>query len=99
MEKEKIIREVVKIIKDAINPGRRYKIVLFGSTAKGDNTDTSDIDVGILADKKIPFSVMVKIREQVEEIKTLRKIDVVDFNSMGEDFKTNALKGSKLIGI
>ncbi|MCG2725955.1 MAG: nucleotidyltransferase domain-containing protein [Elusimicrobia bacterium] len=97
VEKEEIIREAVKAIKISLKKKCAYKIFLFGSNAKGDFTETSDIDIGILAEKQIPFSIMVEIRERIEQIKTLRKIDAVDLNSMSENFKNSALKYARII--
>lgn len=57
--------------------GKEYqaeKIVLFGSRARGDNRDRSDIDIavyGLDKNKRVRFS------ESVDEIPTLLKFDIV----------------------
>lgn len=95
MSTDKIIGRVVGIIKTHLSGNR--KIFLFGSLAKGNALDTSDVDIGILGRKKIPFSVMVKIKEEVEKIKTLRKVDVVDLGSMSKIFRNTVIRSGKVL--
>lgn len=95
MEKEIIIEEVKRIIKKYIS--NDCKIFLFGSLAKGNALDTSDIDVGIYGKEKISWDIMVKILQEVDIIKTLRKIDIVDFNTTEENFRENVLKHAKAL--
>jgi len=96
MEKHAIINEIVKIIKQHL-PHGTHKIVLFGSWAKGTAVDTSDIDIGILGDHEIPFDRMNAIKHAVDEIPTLRSIDIVDLNAVSETFKQNALKQARVL--
>ncbi|MBI3589722.1 MAG: nucleotidyltransferase domain-containing protein [Candidatus Liptonbacteria bacterium] len=93
MDKEAIIKEVKKVV--ATHLSKEYRMVLFGSWAKGDALETSDIDIGILGRKEVPWGVMVKILEEVENIPTLRKVDVVDLNSVSGDFRNNVLEYAK----
>lgn len=93
MKREKIITEVKKIAQK--NLPKEYKILLFGSWARGNALETSDLDIGILGDKKVPSDVMFKIRQEVEEVPTLRKIDVVDLNLTSEHFRRAALEHAK----
>lgn len=95
MDKDAIIKEIKKIIRNHLSDD--YKIYLFGSWAKGDAIETSDIDIGILGKEKIIWDLMVKILEEIRTISTLRKIDIVDFNLVEENFKNNALKNAKLL--
>lgn len=95
MEKEKIIEEVVKVIRRYL--AEDYKIYLFGSWAKGDAIDTSDLDIGILGKEKAPRDLMMRIENDVQGIPTLRKIDIVDFLAVGEEFRNNALKYAKIL--
>lgn len=95
MEKTKIIKEIRKIIKKHLSAS--YKILIFGSWTKGNAISVSDIDIGILGVKKVPWSKMAKILEEVEKIKTLRSIDIVDLRSVSGRFRKNALAHSKAI--
>lgn len=93
MDKDLIIQEVIKIIRKHL--GDEYNIFLFGSWAKGEALETSDLDIGILGGKKAPWNLMVKILEEVDKIPTLRKIDVVDFQTKDKNFQKNVLSYSK----
>ncbi len=93
MDVSTIIDEVQQIILAQLPNG--YDVFLFGSQAKGTAMPTSDIDIGIFGKSAVPFDQMVQILNAVEAIPTLRKIDVVDLNSVDEHFKKSALADAK----
>ncbi len=95
MLKEEIIKEASKIIREYL--GEEYKVLLFGSWAKGDALETSDIDIGILGKNTVPFQTMVQIKERIEKIPTLRGIDIVDLKSVGEEFRRGVLEYAKVL--
>ena len=95
MEKDEIIKKTARIVRKYVPDD--YKIYVFGSWAKGNALETSDIDIGILGKEKVKWSSMAKILEKTENIPTLRSIDVVDLNSVGEDFKNNVLEYAKIL--
>lgn len=69
---EKAIAEVVKICK-------KYhvkQVVLFGSRAKGTALERSDIDIAVSGTEDYDT-----LLEEIEEIPTLYKIDLVDLDS------------------
>jgi len=91
--REAIITRVVEIIRR--NLAERYKIVLFGSTARNDATDRSDLDIGIVGSEEVPWETMIAIRSEVDTIPTLRTIDVVDLLSVSDSFRESALRTAK----
>lgn len=93
MHKDTTLNEVKKIMHTHLPAG--FEIVLFGSWAKGTALETSDLDIGILGEKKVPDIALRKIRQEVERLRTLRKIDVVDFSLVSKNFKDAALKYAK----
>ncbi len=93
MEKEDIIKEVVLNIRHHLD--KSYKILLFGSWAKGTAIETSDLDIGILGEKEIPWETINRIKNAVKGIPTLRSIDIVDLQSIGQDFKNKVLEQAK----
>lgn len=95
MDSNQIIQEIVKIIRQYIE--NNYQIMLFGSWARGNAMETSDIDIGILGKEQISSDIMRKIRSDIENIPTLRGIDVVDLNSVEEKFKNKVLKYAKIL--
>ena len=74
---------------------RGYRLVLFGSWANGTATKVSDLDFGITGSKPLPLSVMHQIHEDLETLPTLRKIDIVDLQSVSARFKKNILAYAK----
>lgn len=76
---------------------RHYRLYLFGSRVQGHATDRSDYDLGIQADGALPLSTMARIREDLEEIPILQRIDLVDLSAASPAFVKNALKTSELL--
>ena len=90
--KNQILEVIFKYI-----PKEDCVIFLFGSFAQNKVYPSSDIDIGIVCDKPLENSILVKIKEGVQAVKTLRNIDVVDFLSVqSNDFLKIALKEVKI---
>ena len=95
MEKDEIVKEIVKVIRQYLPPD--YKVLLFGSWAKGTALDVSDLDIGLDGPGKIDQEIMIKIKAGLEGILTLRSIDLVDLNSAGGEFKKDILKHAQIL--
>lgn len=74
--KENIIRE----IKDLAIECEVKKVILFGSRARGDNKERSDIDLAIEGGKTALFAV-----EAEEKIRTLLMFDIVDLGGFVQE--------------
>lgn len=82
------IREfVTKYFKDD-----KVKIFLFGSRARKDNHTSSDIDIGIVPYGEVDEKKITLLREQIENLNTPYRIEIVNFLEVSEDFKREALK-------
>ncbi len=90
MEREEIIQEALDIIRRHL-PDKELKVFLFGSWAKGSAEPTSDIDIAILGPQPIDDLLLLRIREEINGIPTLRRIDVVDLNNTDERFRDDVL--------
>ena len=66
------IETIVEIIKD-VGGKEAY---IFGSTARGDNTDISDIDIGV---KGVPKNLFFKLGGRIT-VALNREIDLVDLD-------------------
>ncbi len=62
------------------------RILLFGSRARGDAHAGSDIDLGIEGSAPLPQPIMARIRADIEELRTLHSVDVVDMQSVSTHF-------------
>ena len=69
VELNKITDEVVSSVLKLV-PGKVYKIFLYGSYARGDNTPESDIDIMIVFDSKqdLDYSTQKSIRKYASRI-------------------------------
>ena len=74
-----------------------YRLVLFGSWAKGTAVERSDIDVAIHGPAALPREHFSKVLEALEKIQTLRKIDCVDVNMVGDRLREEILQTGKRI--
>ena len=92
---EKIITHAAAIVKEELDSN--YKLFLFGSRAKNVHDEKSDIDIGVLSDTKLTAKQILTIQAKLEKIPTLLKIDFLDFNSVGDEFKKTALKHTREI--
>ena len=81
-----------EILADATNIIAKYlpdaRIFLFGSRAKGDARDTSDFDIAVDAGSKISLGVIARIKGEIDELRTLKSIDIIDLNRVNPKFKT-----------
>ena len=70
------IENILKNIIDLCTQFSADCVILFGSRAKGTNTERSDIDIAVKGVKNI-----WELQEKLEEIPTLYKIDLVDLDT------------------
>ncbi|NCN59308.1 hypothetical protein COW99_04250 [Candidatus Roizmanbacteria bacterium CG22_combo_CG10-13_8_21_14_all_38_20] len=68
----------------------KHKIFLFGSRVQGNNMERSDIDLGIEGYKPISPETRLKILEAIDKLPILYSIDLVDFTTADNKFKTVA---------
>jgi uncharacterized protein len=85
MEMDSVIEQIREIaIKYKIN-----KLVLFGSRARGDHSPVSDYDIAIYA-KNLSVLDRANFRADIDEIETLKKIDIVFvYDSATDDLMKN----------
>ena len=53
---------------------------------------SSDIDVGIMADKKLQLRQLWEFKEALNSTPNLYSFDVIDFNDVSDSFKAIALR-------
>ncbi len=96
MEREEIIQEALGIIRRHL-PDKEFKVLLFGSWAKGSADPTSDIDLAILGPRALDDFLLLRVREEIAGIPTLRRIDVVDLNNTDERFRDEVLSYARAL--
>lgn len=81
--------EVTQRIRRLLPAG--YRAVLFGSRATGRARLGSDWDIGLLGPRPLRGAVVERIREDLNELRTLHTFEVVDLARVPEDFRQAAL--------
>ncbi|MEA1875785.1 MAG: nucleotidyltransferase domain-containing protein [Bacteroidota bacterium] len=87
---EWILERIKEIVAKHLNVD--YQLILFGSRVRDDFHARSDIDAGIISDSPIKSGIMVTIRDDLDQIPTLLKIDLVDFNTISKGVRQIALQ-------
>lgn len=82
---QKLKKEIPAIVGRHLNISK-YKIFFFGSRVSGGGNERSDIDIGIEGSEEIPYEIMAEIKEEIENLPTLYKIEIVDFAKVSFDF-------------
>src|SRR3989344_2679852 len=81
----------IKTIVNSYLPDNSYQAFIFGSRATNNNRLFSDIDLGILGSKPLPTKNYVNLVQAFEDSDIPYRTDVVDFTSVSDKFKEQAL--------
>ena len=68
-------KEVMEKIKNIVRNNSNYEFYIFGSRARGDYKDTSDIDIAVF--KEISNNDKYKIMNEFDSLDIIYKIDLV----------------------
>lgn len=69
----------------------KYELFFFGSRTNQKANDRSDIDIGIKGKNSVPYEIMSKIKEKIDDLPLLYKVDFVDFSQVSDEFAKLAL--------
>jgi len=72
-------KDVYDKIKKVIEDNKNYRIILFGSRARGDYKETSDIDLAVLND--VSRDEQYRIMNEIDLLDIIYKIDIVFVDS------------------
>lgn len=75
------IQELIDEVTEICKANGVKRLDLFGSFATGTATDTSDIDFVVYGCENI-----LKLEEALEEIATLRKVDIFDYENIDNKY-------------
>jgi predicted nucleotidyltransferase len=93
---KKLKKEILKIFGKHLNLDL-YKIFFFGSRILDKGSERSDIDIGIDGPEEIPAKIMARLKEEIENLPILYKIEIVDFKKVSPEFREVALKKIEII--
>ncbi len=88
--KGQILNEIFKLL-----DRDKVCVILFGSSATGEGSIHSDIDIGLFYTEEIEDETFLNLKENLNYwVDTARIIDLVDFQRVNLDFLEFALKGA-----
>ncbi len=91
--RENLYNDIISVIK---NFGVK-KAILFGSRARGNYKPNSDIDIAFVFNNTDKDN-FIKMQTKLEDLNTLYKFDIVDFNTLKNDrFKEEIIKDGIVI--
>ena len=90
----------INLYNELINTIKKFgikKAIIFGSRARGEYKDNSDIDLAIIFNNNDKDN-FIKLQTKLEELETLYKFDIIDFNGIKDDkFKSEIEKDGIII--
>ncbi|HEY4662245.1 MAG TPA: nucleotidyltransferase domain-containing protein [Candidatus Humimicrobiaceae bacterium] len=90
---EEILGRIVSLLKKDIKPER---IFLFGSRVNRNITNGSDFDIAIDG-RKVNLRRIRELKEKLEEISGLYKVDIIFLESVDEEFRNIILRRGKIL--
>ena len=84
MTESDIVNQIQEVVSKLLGPA--YRVRLFGSRASGSHDSGADVDLIIEGPSSIPLDTFCQIRDHADELPTLKKVDVVDANTVAPSF-------------
>ncbi|WP_297277336.1 nucleotidyltransferase family protein [uncultured Brachyspira sp.] len=91
---ENEINIIKDILKNHIYEGEVY---IFGSRVRGNNKKFSDIDLAVNINRKLSLSEISAIKDDFDESDLIYTADIIDYNSISEEFKNIIDSNKKII--
>lgn len=99
-EREKEIGPILKLVSQIVRrhvPEEACRILLFGSWATLEAIPTSDIDIAILGETPLDNLTIARIREEIDGLPTLRKVEVLDLWEVDDRFREKVLQQAEVL--
>lgn len=90
---DEILKNVINILRNHINPPR---IILFGSRAEKELRKKADFDIAV-DEEMLNIRKLRILKDEIEKVTGLYKVDIVFLKSVDEDFRDIILKTGKVI--
>ena len=68
------------------------KVYLFGSWATGTAYLSSDVDIGVLPDTRLPSGLLSQLRADLDESSSLLTVDLIDLSETEKRFRRRVVK-------
>ncbi len=94
--KSNLQKQILDLIFSFLSPNNTT-IVLFGSQTEKNQSRYSDIDIGIISKERIKDKTFLTLIEQLNyKVDTLKRLDLVEFSRVDNEFKEFALKNAEI---
>ena len=90
-EIQPLLDEVVRVVCDHLN-AEFLRLYLFGSWAEGRALSVSDLDIALDTGGPIELAMMQRISDALDELPTLRRVDVVDLHAVDRKFRNQVVQ-------
>ena len=97
-EVQPLVDEVVRVICEHVH-GEHLKLYLFGSWAQGRALTVSDLDIALDTGMPLEPATIQQIIESLDELPTLRKVDLVDLQAVDQEFRRRIMREGELIHV
>lgn len=88
---QKSIQDLKSLVFETLKE-ENVTVILFGSRARGDFSQVSDIDIGIFPGKNFDRRKLVFLKERTEDLNIPYTVNIVDFSRVSKVFKEKALR-------
>ncbi len=85
------LKEIKRLIAHGLE-GCRARVYFFGSRARDQASQYSDIDVAILPLEPLPVGLLSTIREAIEESHVPYRVDLVDLSTADPEFRKRVIE-------
>ncbi|MEK7528166.1 MAG: nucleotidyltransferase domain-containing protein [Patescibacteria group bacterium] len=93
---EDVKKNILKVVGKYLDL-QEYRVFIFGSRVTGGSRETSDIDIGIEGPKPVSIDILARIKGEIQDLPMLYTVDVVDFNTVSDDFRQIALRAREFL--
>ena len=93
-----LLEKVVRMISDHVNE-EGLQIYLFGSWAQGRALAVSDLDIALDAGRPLDAAILLEIMDALDQLPTLRKVDLVDLQAVDQEFRRRVMREGELIHV
>jgi len=93
MDRQEEVKEMLRVFaRNKIRNGLCGRFFFFGSRVRGDNRERSDFDIAVDAGTPLDPLAIDKLREELEALPTLYRIDLVDAATVSDRFRAEAFQ-------
>jgi len=91
MTSNKYIEQIKRIVLKEVE-NQPIRVIFFGSRAVGEYTVGSDVDIALDGKEAIDHTLIIRLKEKLEESTIPYKVDIIDLSLVTDTFRKQVLK-------